>query len=62
MTKNRALGGTKLSSITIVGLGEPVPDREMFELREHVAHMECRVEDAPPTWDHIPGESGDESE
>jgi len=62
MAKNRALGGAKLSSIIIVDLGELTPDEEVFELREYVTHVECRVEDAPPTWDSIPGEIGDESE
>ena len=43
----------KLSSITIVGLGELVPGREVFKLRKHVTRVEYRVEEKPPVWDDI---------
>ena len=43
MMKNRASRGTKLSSIKIIGLSKHAPDREVFELRKHVAHVGCRV-------------------
>jgi len=62
MTKKRASRGVKLSSITVVGLGEFAPEKEVFKLREHVTHVECRVDDAPPDWDDVSDESSDESE
>jgi hypothetical protein len=51
MAKERALKGAKLPSITIVGLGELVPGKEVFKLREHVARVEYRVGEVPPKWD-----------
>jgi len=62
MVKNRALRGTKLSLIITIDLDELAPDAEVFGLREHVTHVKFRVGDAPPTWDHISGESGDKNE
>ena len=62
MTKKRALRGAKLSSITIVGLGELVSGARVFKLREHVTHVEYRIDDATPDWDHLSDESSDESE
>ena len=56
MEKNRASRGVKLLSITIVGLGELAP-REVLKLREHIAHVEYRVEAARPAWDSVPGQS-----
>ena len=54
MTKERASGGVKLSSITIVGLGELAPAEGIFELREHVTRVDYRVDNAPPDWDDLP--------
>ena len=54
MTRERALRGAKLRSITIVGVGEILPGREVFQLKEHVEHVEYRVEENPPSWDSIP--------
>jgi hypothetical protein len=51
MAKERASRGAKLSSITIVGLGELVPGKEVFKLRAHVAHVDYRVGEEPPNWD-----------
>ena len=62
MTRERASRDARLSSITIVGLGELVPGKEVFKLREHVTYVEYRVDDAPPDWDHLSDESSDESE
>jgi len=62
MAKKRASRGAKLSSITIVGLGELAPGKEVFKLREHVTHVEYRVDDAPPDWDDLSDESNDEGE
>jgi hypothetical protein len=53
MAKERASGGAKLSSITIIGLGELVPGKEVFKLRAHVAHVDYRVGEQPPNWDDI---------
>ena len=58
MAKNRVSRGAKLSSITIVGLDELALGRK---LGKYVTDVKCRVDDAPPSWDHIPSESGDES-
>ena len=60
MAKNRASGGAKLSSVTIVGLDELALGRKVSELRKYVTDVKWRADGAPPTWDHIPGES-DES-
>ena len=56
MAKNRALGGAKLSSITIVG---PAPGRPMFELREYVTDVKYRVDKA--ALDSFLGKGSDES-
>ena len=57
MAEGRASGGAKLSSIIFVDLGSCGQREEMFRLREHVAYVEYRIEDKPPTWDDPPGES-----
>ena len=56
MTKERASRGVKLSSITIVGLGELAPVEGIFELREHVTRVDYRVDDALPDWDELPSD------
>ena len=53
MAKERASAGKKLSSITIVGLGDLMPGREVFKLREHVTSVDYKVEDKPPNWDSV---------
>lgn len=53
MARKRASMYKKLSSITIIGLGELVPGKEVFKLREHVTRVEYRVEERPPVWDDI---------
>jgi len=52
-TKERALGGTKLPSIIIIGLGELVPGREVFRLKEHVSRVDYRFREEHPSWDNI---------
>ena len=42
MAEERALGGAKLKAVTIVCSQELVPARELFKLRAHVLHFECR--------------------
>jgi len=59
MTKERALRGAKLRSIRIVGLGGLTPAEGVYSLREHVAHVDYKVGDAPPDWDHVPGEGSE---
>ena len=61
MTKNRASRGAKLSSITFVDLDASYgPRGEVFKLREHVTHVEYRVEDTLPAWDiDIPGDDSE---
>jgi len=61
MTKQRALRGAKLSSITIVGLNQ-LASAKVFRLREHVIHVDYKADDVSPNWDHLPGDSGDEDE
>lgn len=53
MAKERALRNTRLSLITIVGLDELVPGREVFRLGEHVMRVEYRFEGKPPKWDDL---------
>ena len=62
MVKGRASRDVKLSSITIAGVGELAPGKEVFKLREHIKRVHYWVDDEPPDWDVLPGESGDESE
>ena len=61
MAEERASRDAKLSSVTIVGLGELVPGKEAFKLRKYVGRVDYRVDDAPPDWDGNPSE-GDETE
>jgi len=59
VAKERALRGAGLKLVTIVGLGELLPGKEVFKLREHVGRVEYRVEENPPEWDSTPyGTSG----
>lgn len=63
MAKNRASRGAGLLSLTIVGLGELVPGKEVFDLRKYVKRVECSIEDEPPMWDDCSGcEDEDEDE
>jgi hypothetical protein len=56
MAEERAARGAKLSLVTVVGLGELVPGKEAFKLREHVERVDYRVEDVPPVWHYIHGD------
>ncbi|KAF9780758.1 hypothetical protein BJ322DRAFT_1023488 [Thelephora terrestris] len=53
MAKKRALKGAKLRSITLISQAERVLEREVFELREYVEHVECRFQTGLPEWDRI---------
>jgi hypothetical protein len=53
MAKGRASGNKKLSSITIVGLDELLPGKEVFKLGKYVTRVEYRFEEKPPKWDDI---------
>lgn len=57
MARNRATRGAKLSAITLVDLGQHLPEKEVLKLREHVTHVEYRTGGASPDWDDVPGES-----
>jgi hypothetical protein len=59
--KKRALRNTPLPSITIVGLDELAPEKEVVKLKEHVTHVDYRVDDTLPDWDDV-GEGDDESD
>lgn len=54
MANGRASKGAKLRSITIIGLGQLVPAKEVFQLREYVTHVEYKFEESPPRWDSNP--------
>ena len=52
MAEERASRGAKLSTISIVILGEEyVPKKEVFPLRKHVSRVEYRFDDTLPEWD-----------
>ena len=53
LAKARASGGAKLSSVTIVGLGELMAGEEVFKLKEYVTRVDFRVEGKPPRWDGV---------
>ena len=57
MAKTRALMGAKLSSITLTCFEGSEPGAEALKLRDHVTHVEYRIEGAPPEWDYLPDES-----
>jgi hypothetical protein len=54
MVQKRASRGTKLSTITIISSQEFVPAEEVLKLRNHVSHVEYRLDNVVPRWDHIP--------
>ena len=61
MVSERAKRFFKLSSITIVGLGEVAyPAEVVLSLREHVSHVEYKLEVLPPKWDAVFGENKDD--
>ena len=62
MTRSRDLKGAKLLSIIIVGLNEFELGEEALKLREHVTHVEYRLNGKAPAWDYSPGESSHGSE
>ena len=43
MAQERASAGMKLASLTVVGLGELLPGREVFKLREYIPHVDYKV-------------------
>ena len=55
MAKNRASRGAKLPSITFVDRSGCGLREEALKLREHVTHVEYRVDGTPPAWDDFPG-------
>ena len=54
MAKGRGSKDAKLRSMKILGLGEPLPGKEVFQLQEHVTHVEYRFKVGLPKWDNIP--------
>jgi len=56
MAKERASGGVKLPTITIVSTEALAPTKEVFQLRKHVSRVEYKFDDAPPEWDTLPNE------
>ena len=59
MAKARASRGTRLSSITIVGLGALLPGEKVFKLKEHVTRVDYRVREKPLKWDSIAKDGDD---
>jgi len=59
MAERRVLMGTKLSSITIVGLGELLSGEKVFKLKEYVTRVDYRVGEKPPRWDDVPEDGED---
>ena len=57
MAKERASGGAKLSTVTIVGSQRCGP--EALELRDYVSHVEYVLHDVEPEWDVIPADNAD---
>ena len=55
MAKRRASEGAKLQSITMISGDELVTEEDVFGLRDHVGHVECRFGEGRPAWDDIPG-------
>jgi len=55
MASERAKSLVKLSSITIVSLGEMCPKEEVFKLRRCVSHVEYKLEVKPPCWNDVSG-------
>jgi len=55
MAKERASAGVKLSSIMVVGLGEPLPWKQVYGLEGYVTRVDCRIAEEPPRWDDVPG-------
>lgn len=51
MVEERALRDAKLSSITIVGLGDLLPRKEVFRLSQYVTHVDYEGHGVPPDWD-----------
>ena len=54
MAKERASGGVKLSTITIVSTEALAPTKEVFQLRKYVSRVEYKFDDVPPEWDTLP--------
>jgi len=53
MASERAKRSSKLSSVTIVSLGEVCPREAVFSLRKYVSHVEYKLEVFPPDWDAV---------
>lgn len=62
MAQNRAMGPSKLSSITIIDLseGHQHHNHAIFSLKEYVWRVECKLEASPPDWDAVFGDRGDD--
>ena len=62
MASGRAKRFSTLSSITIIGLGEAHPTKEVLSLREHVRRVEYKLEISPPSWDAVFGDNRDDED
>ncbi|KAF9780873.1 hypothetical protein BJ322DRAFT_287211 [Thelephora terrestris] len=57
MVKGRASRDAKLSVIMVVSTGTLAPTKDVFQLRKHVSHVECKFDDALPEWDALPAQA-----
>ena len=57
-TKERALRGTKVSTVMMIGYGATVLEEEVLEIGEHVTHVECRANGSIPPWNYVPEGNG----
>jgi len=53
MASERAKRSSKLSSVTIVSLGEVCPRETVLSLRKYVSRVEYKLEVSPPDWDAV---------
>ena len=61
MVKARASQGMKPLSITIVISTRTELEEDVVKLREHITHLEYRVDQKYPQWDDVPREDDSES-
>ena len=59
MAEERASAGMKLTSLTVIGLGELLPWWEVFKLKKYITHMDYKVGEKSPRWDEVPGDEND---
>ena len=56
MAEERASKGAKLDTITITSEEAFLPTRKVLELRNHVSHVDYKLDHVIPKWDAIPND------